>query len=358
MPEAFQLELYTDSPDERPVFVAGDFNEWQPADERFQLYRLDAGHYGIVLPEGVEWPRPFEYKYTRGTWADVELTATGDSAPNRRLDDPTGPHRDYVPHWRREGQPFHPQFAPQLVDINGFELPHLGRPRRLRVLLPAGYETNPERRYPVLYLLDAQNLVQGGAGFGDWGLERSLAILKERGRGEFIVVGIDHGEEFRKSEFNPYAHRWLGRGEGEMFVKAVIEGVKPFIDGEFRTRPEREYTGIGGSSLGGLLSYFAGVKAWPVFGKVLVFSPSLWVSPRTFSDAGQLSSAAPSQFYLFGGGRETKSMQSALERLHSALRRHPQVQTHFSFDPEGRHEEARWAREFPKAAEWLFSSEP
>ncbi len=355
MSDSFRLELYTDATDDRPVFVAGTFNDWMPADERFQLQRLGIGHYGIALPDGVDWPRPLVYKYTRGSWADVELDATGEAPPNRVTDPPTGLHRDYVPHWRREGQPFHPQLLPQLIDIDGFELPVLGRPRRLRVLLPADYEVQPERRYPVLYLLDAQNLVQGGAGFGDWGLERSLAILKERGRGDFIVVGIDHGGDFRKSEFNPYTHRWLGSGEGEAFVRALIEGVKPFIDGEFRTRPEREFTGIGGSSLGGLLSYFAGVKAWPVFGKVLVFSPSLWVSGKTFSDAKNLTDAPPTQFYLFGGGRETKSMKSSLERLDATLRRNPNVQTQFSFDPEGRHEEARWAREFPKAVEWLFS---
>lgn len=356
MPEAFQLELYTDSHDDRPVFVAGTFNDWQPADERLQLYRMEPGHFTLALPDGVAWPRPFEYKYTRGTWADVELDATGEAPPNRHLDAPGGLHRDYVPHWRREGQPFHPHFSPQLIDIDGFTLPRLGRQRRLRVLLPAGYETEPERRYPVLYLLDAQNLVQGGEGFGDWGLERSLAILKERGRGDFIVVGIDHGGKRRKREFNPYANPWLGRGQGEKFLRAIVDGVKPFIDAEFRTRPEREYTGIGGSSLGGLLSYFAGVRAWPVFGKVLVFSPSLWVSPQTLADADTLADALPTRFYLFGGGQETKSMRASLERLNAALRRHPQVQTQFSFDPDGRHEEARWAKEFPKAAEWLFST--
>lgn len=356
MSETFQLELYTDSHDERPVFVAGNFNDWQPTDERFQLYRLEAGHYTLNLPDGVDWPRPFLYKYTRGTWADVELNATGDSSPDRQLGKPTGLHRDYVPHWRREGQPFHPHFSPQLIDIEGFKLPRLGRQRRLRVLLPAGYESNPDRRYPVLYLLDAQNLVQGGVGYGDWGLERSLAILKERGRGDFIVVGIDHGGKLRKRELNPYANRWLGRGQGVNFLRAIVEGVKPFIDAEFRTRPEREFTGIGGSSLGGLLSYFAGVRAWPVFGQILVFSPSLWVSPQTLADAENFSAALPTRFYLFGGGQETKSMRASLERLDAALRRNPNVATQFSFDPEGRHEEASWAKEFPKAAEWLFDS--
>lgn len=355
MPDALHLELTTDADDERPVFVAGNFNEWQPDQVLFQLQRVEAGRYQFVFPGGFQRPDPLEYKYTRGSWADVELGEIGETPPNRIAWLPTNRQRDHVPHWRRAGEPFNSNLVPQLIDIEGFELPLLGRQRRIRVLLPADYETQPERRYPVLYLLDAQNLVQGGAGYGDWALERNLAILKERGLGDLIVVGIDHGGNFRKSEFNPYAHRWLGQGEGQLFLDALVEGVKPFIDSQFRTLPHRECTGIGGSSLGGLLSLYAGIRAWPVFGRALVFSPSLWVSARAFSDAQTLSQKAQSRFYLFGGGQETKSMKTSLERINALLAQHQHVQTHFSFDPEGRHEEARWAREFSKAVTWLFS---
>ncbi|MCY7350017.1 MAG: carbohydrate esterase [Cytophagaceae bacterium] len=355
MPDALHLELTTDADDERPVFIGGNFNDWQPDQTSFQLQRIGLRQYQYAFPADFSLPNPLEYKYTRGSWADVELSETGEAPPNRVVWQPTTLQRDHVPHWRRAGEGFAPQLMPHLLDIEGFELPILGRQRRLRVLLPADYEAQPKRRYPTLYLLDAQNLVQGGAGFGDWAVERNLAILKERGLGDIIVVGIDHGEEYRKSEFNPYAHLWLGRGEGKVFLEALVGGVKPFIDSQFRTSPDRKATGIGGSSLGGLLSLYAGIKAWPVFGRVLVFSPALWVSARAYSDAENLSKSAHSRFYLFGGGQETKSMKTSLERMNALLSRHANVATHFSFDPEGRHEEARWAREFPKATAWLFS---
>ncbi len=355
MAEGLRLRLTTDSDDDRPVFVAGNFNQWLPDEARFRLQRVGYMTYEFQFPADFRLPQPLEYKYTRGSWADAELAADGKIPANRISTRSTGLRRDHVPHWRLGGESFDSRLYPQIhVSPDEFWLPALGRHRRFRVLLPADYDQQPERHYPVLYLLDGQNLMGGGAGFGDWGLERRLAILKARGRGDLIVVALDHGDEFRKSEFNPYNHRWLGPGEGRAFVQALTDTLKPYLDRTYRTRPEREATGIGGSSLGGLLSLYAGLTAWRTFGRVLVFSPSLWVSGRIFGEAERLPDSAQSRFYLYGGGKEGMQLKPALQRLEGIFSARPGTQTKLVYDARGRHQEDFWGREFPKAVEWLF----
>lgn len=350
-----RLELTTPADDNRPVFVAGNFCQWQPDVERFQLQKTGAGRYVIELPAEMA-PGPLEYKYTRGSWDSVELSPAGEGVSNRILQPATRLRQDKVCHWRWQGLPFNPEFLPAVELISdSFDLPQLQTTRRIRVLLPYDYEMS-ETHYPVLYLNDGQNLFGEGSPFGNWTIDQKLAILAHRRHHGVIVVAIDHGEDQRIADYLPYQTK-MAQGRGHDYLDFIVHTLKPYMDANYRTRPERDATGMGGSSMGGLITIYAGMLHPAVFGRLLIFSPALWTTPKVYSDALRFSYPKPTKVYLYGGQQESKYMVPAIERLQASLLQQkgkPTMQLQLSVDPQGEHNENRWGREFPQAVEWLF----
>lgn len=158
----------------------------------------------------------------------------------------------------------------------------LGNTRQLVVYLPPGYHADEDRRYPVLYMQDGQNLFDGRTSFvpgQHWHLNETADNLIREGAIEpLIIVGIYHAGEGRIDEYTPTADpNFKVGGHAALYGRMLVEELKPYIDGAYRTRPEREYTGIGGSSLGGLVSLYLGLGQHDgVFGRVIAMSPSLW----------------------------------------------------------------------------------
>ena len=154
--------------------------------------------------------------------------------------------------------------------------------RGVRIFLPASYDASPERRYPVLYMHDERNLFdRSTASYGvEWGVDEVVDQLVGQGEiDEIIVVGVDHSDE-RIADYTPSADPEYGGGKGALYVRWLATTLKPAIDTLLRTRCEREVTGLAGSSLGGLISFWAGLE-WPlVFGRVGAVSPSLWWNGR------------------------------------------------------------------------------
>jgi predicted alpha/beta superfamily hydrolase len=353
---SLRLELITPVRDDRPVFMAGDFTGWSPNHPDFQLQATAPGHYTLTLPDSFNLAQPLAYKYTRGGWDQVELDAAGDTRPNRTLMAGADFQADTVPHWRWFGSAFNPDFLPKLVG-DELALPQLADTRRITVLLPYDYDRQPEKRYPVLYLNDGQNLFGEGVGYGSWHIDQKLAVLAARQQHEVIVVTIDHGEEKRIQEFTVEQTR-AGRGQGRQYIKSIKETLKPFIDSNLRTMTGPEHTGVGGSSLGGLISIYAGLLYPGVFGRLMVFSPSLWISPKIYFDAIKFQSPASMKVYLYGGEAESKYMVPNMQRFNDALQRQQyggqSIDLTISVNPDGTHEETHWSREFPKAIDWLF----
>ena len=125
-------------------------------------------------------------------------------------------------------------------------IPGLGRERTIRLYLPPGYDAST-KRYPVLYMHDGQNLFDDATSYvGEWGVDEALDALAADGL-ELIVVGIDHGGEKRFNELSPVSHPRFGAGENRQYTDFVVNVLKPHIDATYRTRPEREHTGIMGS---------------------------------------------------------------------------------------------------------------
>lgn len=352
------LELFTPHDDERPVYIAGNFNDWVARDARYEMNRVREGHYRFSFKHALPRNEPFEYKYTKGGWESEELGADGFPPSNRRLDVPRGNVSDLVPAWKQHSTDYLPQYYPDIqVVAKRFNLPQLRRRRRISVLLPWNYHQS-DKRYPVLYLQDGQNLFEDDAPFGTWGVDRQLAALAMQGKGEVIVVAIDHGGKERIREFMPYdSPRW-GDGLGEAYARFLAETLKPYIDNNFRTLSGRESTGIGGSSMGGLISVFAGMLFPQVFSKFMIFSPSLWVSPRIYQDSSHFSKYPPTKVYLYAGEREGANTVQNVKRFKEAIEHRPMpagaLYVRLEVDPDGLHNEARWGEEFPKAMEWLY----
>lgn len=304
------------------------------------------GSYEFTFPESVR--PPFIYKYTRGDWSSVELDASGWDTPNRQWIGRTGQREDFVPHFMTDGKAFEPWMLPGLKIWPEMLMKPFRRKRRISILLPAGY-ANSDERFPVLYFQDGQNVYGGGSVYGDWALDRKMAIRAMQGRRPFIGVVVDHGAERRRNEFNPYArHR-----EGKKYLQWIITELKPEIDRQFRTLPDRKNTGLCGSSLGGLISLYGVVHFPDVFGMGLVFSPSLWVSPQIYADAAAIRPGLGTQVYLYVGGKESAGTASAVRRLNRTLLE-AGVGARLSEKPHATHSEAAWSEALPEALSFLL----
>jgi len=359
-----QLRLQLQTPAEehgRPVFVSGNFNGWRTGSGAYQMEQTGPGYYELNFP-AEEWlPEQLEYKYHRGDWNQVELDRFGNTRPNRSLN--TREHNtqsDSVDRWLVDGLAYNPAYLPKIeILTEDFKIPKLIKTRRIAALLPHDYHET-DKRYPVLYLQDGQNLFDDYAPFGSWGVDKKLALMKEQGFGDIIVVAIDHAEKDRITEFTPSYRTQLGAGSGKKYLRVLADRLKPYVDEHFRTLPGRENTGIGGSSMGGLISIYAGLIYPEVYGKLMIFSPSLWVSPNIPFRVMNLNDPQDMDIYIYAGEGESENMVPNIHRFMQAAEEQGDASFNFelSLDPDGAHNEARWGQEFPRAAEWLFFKQP
>jgi predicted alpha/beta superfamily hydrolase len=255
------------------------------------------------------------------------------------------------------GPDYNPDLMP-LIDIisEAFEIPQLIKTRRITALLPHDYHET-DRRYPVLYLQDGQNLFDDYAPFGSWELRRQLARLKDKGLGDVIVVAIDHAEDERIAEFTPSQKTKLGVGDGKKYARFLAETLKPWVDLKYRTLPGVEHTGIGGSSMGGLISIYAVTQHPELYSRLMIFSPSLWVSPSLAELFNRETSTFSGKIYLYGGRREGSELITLLNRFKNSLTLNPNrhaIDVELNIRDDGEHNEKAWGQEFPRALKWLF----
>lgn len=168
----------------------------------------------------------------------------------------------------------------QLRRHEQFHSEFLQEDRDVLVWLPPGYEPSTDVRYPVLYMHDGQNLFEPETAFNKgehWRVGETATELIEAGRIEpLIIVGIYNTGEMRIDEYTPIEDKRLGGGHADDYGRMIIEELKPLIDRTYRTRIDRDSTGIAGSSLGGLVSLHLGFTHAAVFSKVAALSPSVW----------------------------------------------------------------------------------
>ena len=150
----------------------------------------------------------------------------------------------------------------------------LTKDRDVIVWLPPGYDSNATKRYPVLYMHD------GNTVFGLWRLdETAQALISNKQIEPLIIVCVGNGGtvEDRFDEYTPTRDPQLAKGgKANQYGRMLVEELKPFIDSEYRTLTDASNTGLGGGSLGGLVTLYLGLKYPGTFGRLAVISPSVW----------------------------------------------------------------------------------
>lgn len=245
-----------------------------------------------------------------------------------------------------------PTVSGTLLTWADFFSPQLDNTRDIHVYLPPSY-SDEIRRFPVLYMQDGQNLFDSGTSYAgnEWRVDETMEMLADEGI-EAIVVGLNHTYDQRISEYNPYPHQWQGRGGA--YLQFLTETVKPLIDSDFHTLPDREHTGIMGSSMGGLISLYAFFYTSETFGFAGVMSPALWVGGGAIYQDIERAPFAPGKIYLDNGTRESSARSMNQVLLRKGYR--AGIDLRYVVEQDAEHTETAWARRLPDALRFLLKS--
>lgn len=254
-----------------------------------------------------------------------------------------GAQTRYLTEDHRLHKNFHSQFLPKDRDVI--------------VWLPPGYEGNSTKRYPVLYMHD------GNTVFGLWRLdETALALISNKQIEPLIIVCVGNGGtvEDRFDEYTPTRDTRLAKGgKADNYGRMLVEELKPFIDSEYRTLTDAPNTGLGGASLGGLVTLYLGLKYPTTFGRLAVISPSVWWDKgMILREVNKLASKPRSQVWLDVG---TNEPTDAAKQLRDALKANGWVLNSdlAYFEAEGaRHNDEAFGRRASRFLKFLFPSQP
>jgi predicted alpha/beta superfamily hydrolase len=252
----------------------------------------------------------------------------------------------------------------QLRKYENFRSKFLRNQRDIVVYVPLDYDQQPERRYPVLYLHDGQNLFDAATAFNgqDWHVAQTADYAISAGLVEpLIIVGLYNTGKTRLREYTPTSVPRLGGGRADRYAKFLIEEVKPVVDRDYRTRPEASQTGIGGSSLGGLVSIYLGLKFSNVFSKIAALSPSVWWNQRVILRLAQAAPVEPRpRIWLDIGTREGPRIVDDVEKFRDVLLSKGwqyDRDLHYERVEGAEHNEAAWAARVGPFLQFLFPAE-
>ena len=243
-----------------------------------------------------------------------------------------------------------------------------GNMRLVRVWLPADYDGWGATRYPILYLNDGQNLFEPATAFAgvDWRVgETAARLISEQKIPPLIIVGIDNTKN-RACEYIPYKSKdpRVLTPTGKLYPDFLQREVMPLIEDRYSVLKGEENTGLGGSSLGGLITLYTQIAAPGVFGRLLIESPSLFVANRKILEDSRRFQRWPQRTYLGMGTREVGNAEKDemvvedLRALESTLQAAglDEKRLRVRVDEGATHSEAAWAARFPEALEFLFSA--
>ncbi|RMH24346.1 MAG: hypothetical protein D6692_13200 [Planctomycetota bacterium] len=397
LPQGFVL-LVTDESKaaslEHPIYFASSINGWNPADPEFVLSPRSDGKWQIVIDD-VPANTTIAFKFTMGGWDREELDGSGNPIENRSL--PKVDRSKLGPDERPVLEFSVPEFrtpVPMAEEVRRTgryrTLDVTGDIRRLEVVggaggaeammrdllvwLPPGYSdpANAGRTYPVLYMMDGQNLFEAVPGLpSEWHIDETATELIERGEIEpIIVVGVPHAGEHRLREYLPFGSIQGQTGDGDAFVGWMTREVMPRVERAFRVKSGAENTAIGGASLGGAIALYASTKHPDVFGKVIVESlPMLHDDGKAARDYLDTVTVWPGKVFVGMGGREVSNHENDAprnakyrawaEELDQRLAEAGlgEDRRRLRIDPQAHHNELAWAERFPEAIRFLFPAQ-
>jgi predicted alpha/beta superfamily hydrolase len=249
-----------------------------------------------------------------------------------------------------------------------FHSKFLPNDRDVLVYLPPGYDAAKSKRYPVLYMNDGQNLFDGATSFipgKEWRADEAAESLIAAGKVEpLIIVGVYNTKD-RVDEYTPAQDKkYKAGGKADLYGRMLVEELKPFIDAHYRTRRDAEYTGLAGSSLGGLASLYLALKYPNVFGLVAVVSPSVWFADKQIVRyVDGLPKKPQIRVWMDMGTKEGRTAEEARESVNNArlleaslMRQKWKLRKDLMyFEAEGaEHNETAWAARMELILTFLF----
>ncbi len=243
--------------------------------------------------------------------------------------------------------------------------------RFLRIWLPPGYDdaANQSRAYPVLYLNDGQNLFEASTAFGgvEWQVDETAdRLIREEAIPPMIIVGIDNMGKDRIREYTPYrsVNPMMLRVLGRRYPDFLMLEVMPFVCRNYRAMSDPGNIGLGGSSLGALIALYTAMVRPGTFGKLLLESPSLWVSARQLIKDSRKVRIWPERIFLGVGTSEASNAERSqtvvddVRELAAIIRRAVLSEKRLKvvIQEGAAHNESAWAGRFPEALQFLFGN--
>lgn len=239
--------------------------------------------------------------------------------------------------------------------------------RDVTVYLPPGYDKETRRAYPLLILQDGQNLFDPETSFirgRTWRVAETANVAIEAGEVEpLVIAGVANGGERRLAEYTPSRDWKMGGGDARKYGEMLLRELLPFLRSHYRLRDGREGTGVGGSSLGGLVSLWLGLEHPETFGKLAVLSPSVWWNHKYI--VSYVNERAPElrerpRIWLDVGDAEGRRTLGDVELLNMRLKAYGWREgsdLRYECVPGGKHDEAAWAERVRPMLQFLFPRE-
>lgn len=339
------------------VFIAGNIPElgrWNPADVPLIRENDSLWTYSFKIPPET----PLEFKLTLGGWDRERLDASGAAPPNYYLT-PSGDTTVTISavRWKVPGEElpgFEGGVTGSVEFIDTLQHPMFGG-RTVNVWLPPGYEEDTGKRYPVLYMLDGQNLFDPStSSFGvDWQIDETADSLITKGQIEPVIIAGVYNGPARTAEYT--------RGDTmTAFMEFIVTTVKPAVDNLYRTKPGREYTAIGGSSAGGTIAFSLLWNYPQVFSKAACLSPAFKIRHIDLTEVVANSPLPDEDFLLYidnGGLGLDEALQAGVDEMLAALKKAGATDNAnllYSVDSTAGHNEAAWAERIHQPLIFFF----
>lgn len=345
-----------------PCYLTSNLSNWQ----------VDAHPVGLIPPlgkktsvvlEGLE-ESELEFKITRGGWDTLNTAANGQLLAPHRIDVSRCSEMEVTIDGWRDKFPSSTASPQVHVLADRFYFPYLDTYRRIWIYLPKDYQYS-DKQYPVLYMHDGQHLFDEATSVGrtgpvEWMVDETIDAASRQA----IVIGIEHPNQTadRTREFLLFPFREVEEPVGHLYLRDIVEILKPYVDKHYRTLADKRHTGMVGSSFGGLLTLYAGALHANVFGTLGVFSPSIWTGKQQLADLFSIKLESNpcllcgQCYYFYAGGREKRrnapegegDMRADMLDFIDTHKKAMCVKIMIDIDEEGKHGALYWQKAFTR----------